>query len=229
METMTTTEPKKTKTTDTARTLADRESETAKARRALEDAQRDEATAADAYAEQMSEPRMTAWRSATEKRETAARQLEAHEARERRAREAHEAAVRDQLRAELAQAEREADADATIAKVAAHVVDYAIEVDREGAKRIASARLAVRAQKEAVARARSLAEKLGVTTMVDDVHLDDVRVIAGVSVARQRMADGRDGSPGIEVFLAPVSAAGERCDENQYARASAFVASKEPS
>lgn len=220
----------------TAATLADRERETMNARASLADAERDELAADRSYQDEPSAARREAWDMSTRRREDRARDLHHAEGREVRAREAHDAHVRDELRAELRKAEREADAEVAMAKLADGVVAYALEVDRIGAERIAAARLVVRAQQSAVARARSLAASLGVETSATDVRLDDARVLANVALARQRVAAGRDG-PGLEVFLEPIAspwireqggmaAPHPRCSEEQFTRAEQILARK---
>lgn len=202
MQTATIETTTKTTSRDTAAHLALRERETSTARAALADAEREEAVASQAYQDEMSEPRLAAWRAASERRERCTMQLRAFEGRERRARETHDAQIRNELRAELNVLEAAADVDATLERLLDGSAAFALEVDRKGAQRLAADRETVRAQKAAAARARSIASTLGVTTNVRDVELDEARIAANVAIAKARASTGRTGL-GIEVFIDP--------------------------
>lgn len=199
------TEPK-TKKTDTARTLADRERETAKARTALATAKAQEIVADNAYQEAPTSANRDAWDEASSRRERAARDVHAAEGREKRAREAHEAAIASARRAELDAIMRDTDADAFVTAIAADLVPAVLEIDRAMHERMTRIRAAVRARRAAIARAEEIGKQIGVDVHIRDVRLDDLRVVCGVAIARDRVAADRTTSRS-EHFVTPIESA----------------------
>jgi hypothetical protein len=196
---------KKTKSEEAKKTYDQRAEETLRGRAALLEAETDRTAAATAYAGDMSIAKRTKVETEDAKVAEAKLTLEALEAREASASAALSAARVADLEAELAETTKAADVDAAQAALHEFLVAPALAFDRTYAERIDEGRALLRTQREAVARGRELAAQLGRAFAVPELHLDDVRVVAGVAIAQARAAEGR--GAGAELFLTPIDAA----------------------
>ena len=229
---MQTTQEQKTTSKETAAALAQREEEERRGRGAVDALVDERTTLATDYAADMSLAKRTKVETADEKIKQALLTHEALVARTSAARRVHEATVRAEKKTKLRELVRRAD-PARARETMAILVTMARDFDRAFAAALEEQRVTARAQRDAVTEARALAEELGEDVLIEEVFVDDMRVVAGVAIARDRSAANRATCP-TEEFLAPIASAFVRddlgrlvvnpaCDEQAFARASSFV------